>query len=216
MLMHSDQVTLPKDTGVTCDTAGMLISARAAQFHRILTNCEFTDSRCGLLDPEAGVLKAMQILRTTRERGTRIHLIGNGGSAGIASHVATDFVNVAQLRAYTLHDSSIFTCMANDYGYENAFARMLSQLATRHDVLIAISSSGRSANICNAAQTVKDMGGTVITLSGFDSANRLRRMGDINVWLDSRDYGFVEIGHQFVLHNIADRFGLENKDDRCL
>ena len=50
-------------------------------------------------------------------------------------------------------------------------------------------------------------GGAVITLSGFAADNPLRALGDFNVWLDSIDYGFVEIGHQFVLHNVADRFG---------
>jgi D-sedoheptulose 7-phosphate isomerase len=212
MLMDSHEAQLTEDTSAGSCNAGMMIGVRAAQFHALLTNCEFTDSSGRLLDLEAGVLRAMQILRAIRERGSRVHLIGNGGSAGIASHVATDFVNVAKLRAHTLHDSSIFTCMANDYGYENAFARMLLHLASKHDALIAISSSGRSANICNAAETVKNMGGTVITLSGFDSANTLRGMGDLNIWLDSCDYGFVEIGHQFMLHNVADRFGLENKE----
>ena len=80
-------------------------------------------------------------------------------------------------------------------------------MAKPGDALVAISSSGKSPNICNAAAQVRGSGGTVITLSGFASDNPLRRLGDINIWLDSTDYGFVEIGHQFVLHNVADRFG---------
>jgi D-sedoheptulose 7-phosphate isomerase len=66
-----------------------------------------------------------------------------GGSAAVASHSVTDFVNVAGLRAMTLHESSLITCMANDYGYENAFARILSTLARPKDMLIGISSSGQ-------------------------------------------------------------------------
>ena len=63
------------------------------------------------------------------------------------------------------------------------------------------------ADIRNAAAQMTSSGGTVITLSGFASDNPLRALGDINIWLDATDYGFVEIGHQFVLHNVADRFG---------
>jgi D-sedoheptulose 7-phosphate isomerase len=192
------------------DNPDMSLGARAAQFQALLAASEFTDGN-GRLSPEDGIARAMQILRAARERSSHVYLVGNGGSAGIASHATTDFVNVAKLRAQTVHDSSLLTCMANDYGYENAFARILSQLAGRDDVLVAISSSGKSANIRNAAAAVRQKGGQVLTLSGFERGNPLRVMGDLNIWLDSRDYGFVEIGHQFILHNIADRFGWEHK-----
>lgn len=191
------------------------LAARAAQFQTLLAVCEFTDSRQARLAGDDGILHAMQLLRQARERGSSVYIVGNGGSAGVASHATTDFVNVAKLRAQTIHDSSILTCMSNDYGYENGFARILAQLARPGDVLVAISSSGKSQNIRNAADTVRQNGGTVLTLSGFDRDNPLRRLGELNVWLDSRDYGFVEIGHQFVLHNIADRFGRELKKDRA-
>ncbi len=86
---------------------------------------------------------------------------------------------------------------------------LLAELARPADVLIAISSSGKSANIRNAASCVSGKGGSVITLSGFDARNPLRALGDLNIWVDSTDYGFVEIAHQFILHNVADRFGRE-------
>ncbi|MES2509946.1 MAG: SIS domain-containing protein [Pseudomonadota bacterium] len=136
----------------------------------------------------------------------RMYIVGNGGSAAIASHAVTDFANMAKISAFTLHDSSLLTCMTNDYGYEVAFARMLSLHAGEGDVLVAISSSGKSPNICNAVESFRRAGGgKVLTLSGFKSDNALRQLGDINVWLDSSDYGIVEIGHQFVLHNLSDR-----------
>ena len=209
--MDSEETQLLESTSVRRHADSLSLTARVAQFQALLAGCKFTEATGEILGLEAGIQRAMQILRGARERGSRVHLVGNGGSAGIASHVTADFVNVAKLRTHTLHDPSIFTCMANDYGYENAFARMLSLLAAKGDVLIAISSSGKSPNIHNAATTVKQMGGVVITLSGFDSTNALRDLGDLNIWLDSHDYGFVEIGHQFVLHNIADRFGREGK-----
>lgn len=150
---------------------------------------------------------AMRMLAQVRKSQNSVYVIGNGGSAGVASHAVIDFVNVAKLRAFTLHESALLTCMANDYGYENAFAKILAQMAKPGDVLIAISSSGNSKNIRNAAVQMTGNGGAVITLSGFVGSNPLRALGDINIWLDSCDYGFVEIGHQFILHNMSDRFG---------
>ena len=189
----------------------LTLTGRAEEFKSVLNASKFTDTAGASAALEDGLLRAVQILRTARDRGNSVYLVGNGGSAGVASHATTDFVNVVRLRAQTVHDSSLLTCMANDYGYENAFARILSTLARPDDVLIAISSSGKSPNICNAVTKVRELGGTVITLSGFAPDNPLRALGDLNVWLDSRDYGMVEIGHQFILHNIADRFGREGK-----
>ncbi|MBI3315827.1 MAG: SIS domain-containing protein [Candidatus Omnitrophica bacterium] len=154
---------------------------------------------------------ALDLLDRARQAKSAVYIIGNGGSSAIASHVITDFTNVAGLRARTLHESSLITCMANDYGYENAFARLLGAHAVKDDVLIAISSSGRSKNILNAADAMKTAGGRVLTLSGFDRDNPLRKTGDLNVWVDSHDYGLVEIGHLFLLHNLADRFGALKK-----
>jgi D-sedoheptulose 7-phosphate isomerase len=135
-----------------------------------------------------------------------LYLIGNGGSASVAAHATTDFFNVAKIRATTLHESSLLTCMANDFGYENAVARMLENLLNPGDIVIAISSSGNSMNMRNAAAIATQKGAYVVTLTGFSADNPLRRLGHKNIWLDSHDYGFVEVGHQFILHNIADRF----------
>jgi len=189
---------------------GMALAARLSELHSTIASMQVTDLTANALDTEAAIVKCLDMLRDLRRRNGSLYLIGNGGSAAVASHSVTDFVNVGQLRATTLHDSSLITCMANDFGYENAFARILATLARPGDALIAISSSGKSPNICNAAAKVRELGGIVITLSGFAPDNPLRVLGNINIWLDSRDYGMVEIGHQFVLHNVADRFRLEN------
>ena len=182
-------------------------ATRLAQFGTLVGDCEIRGRDGAAFDLESGIKAIVKALAGVRERQGSVYIIGNGGSAAVAAHVTIDFVNVAKLRAYTLHDASLLTCMANDYGYENAFARLLKQLAKPGDALVAISSSGRSANIRNAAAQVTENGGTVITLSGFAADNPLRTLGDLNVWVNSTDYGFVEIGHQFILHNVADRFG---------
>jgi D-sedoheptulose 7-phosphate isomerase len=157
---------------------------------------------------DAGIARFSTLLRDARRRGGNVYLIGNGGSAAVASHIANDFCNVAGLRATGLLDHSALTCFANDYGYDNVYSERLERMARPGDVLVAISSSGESENIVRAARAVRQRGGTPATLTGFGTGNRLRRLGDLNFWIDSDDYGLVEVGHLFMLHHLVDNIRL--------
>ena len=181
----------------------------AGQFRAILEKAEFSDHKGNSLDYKNGIQKNLKMLESLRDRGGNLFLVGNGGSAGVVSHILTDFINVNKLNARTLHESSLLSCMSNDYGYENSFSEPLSTLAREKDLLIAVSSSGRSPHIHNAVKSVKKTGGEAITLSGFSEDNPLRSMGDLNVWLDSTNYGLVEIGHLFYLHHISGHLKLK-------
>lgn len=185
----------------------MSLANRAQKFAVLLENCEITGKDGSPLGIEPGIAAVLRTLSLVRINAGSVYVIGNGGSAAVASHAVIDLINVAKLRAFTLHEPSVLTCIVNDYGYENAYSRILAHMARPGDVLIAISSSGRSANIRNAATQVANNGGSVITLSGFLHDNPLRSIGDVNIWLDDSDYGLVEVGHQFILHNISDRIG---------
>ena len=88
--------------------------------------------------------------------GNKIIFIGNGGSAGIASHLAIDFSKNGGLRALAFNDPSALTCLGNDLGYENVFAKQLEFHARPGDLLIAISSSGTSPNILSAVKEARD------------------------------------------------------------
>lgn len=183
----------------------MALEARVRQFAGVMESARVTRPGGEAPATEAAMRDLLALLKRWRESGATVYVIGNGGSAAVASHAVTDFLNVGRMRATTVHDSSLMTCMANDFGYEVAYANILKVMARPGDGLIAISSSGRSRNITNAVAAFREAGGTAVTLSGFAPDNPLRALGDYNVWLDSTDYGFVEIGHQFVLHNLADR-----------
>jgi D-sedoheptulose 7-phosphate isomerase len=189
----------------------MALSGRATTFGEIVRSVKITDADGVVSDTELALQQLVDLLIGLREKDGMLYVLGNGGSAAVASHAVTDFFNVGKIRATTVHDSSLLTCMANDFGYEVAYARILSTLAKPSDVLVAISSSGRSPNITNAVSAFRNVGGMAITLSGFNSDNALRKLGHHNIWLDSSDYGFVEVGHQFVLHNLADRLRLRAK-----
>ncbi|KAA3650510.1 MAG: SIS domain-containing protein [Bacteroidetes bacterium] len=152
-------------------------------------------------------LKVNEILKETKLTGNRIYLVGNGGSSGIVSHAAVDFLNACGFKAHAITDNSLLTCIANDYGYENVFSQPLDTLIDENDVLIAVSSSGNSMNIVNACQKAKEKGAIVLSFSGFKSDNKLRTQGDYNFWLNDMHYGRVEIGHSLLIHYITDNLG---------
>jgi D-sedoheptulose 7-phosphate isomerase len=182
------------------------LRSRIDKFSQIIGLTKIVNEQMQPYELEAAIVSLQDRLLKLKKNHQNLYIIGNGGSAGVAAHAVTDFFNVAKIRASTLHESSLLTCMANDFGYENAIARMLAQLLNSGDVVIAISSSGNSMNIRNAASIACEKGAYVVTLTGFSDENPLRRLGHMNIWLDSDDYGFVEVGHQFILHNVADRF----------
>lgn len=135
---------------------------------------------------------------------SRLFFIGNGGSAAIASHMTADFLKNGAMNICSLCDSAVITCMGNDYGYEFVFSQQLATLAKESDLLIAISSSGKSQNIVNAVEVAKNKNLEVITLTGFDSNNPIRQMGDINIYVPCSKYGIVESIHNHILQEIVD------------
>ncbi|NCX93868.1 MAG: SIS domain-containing protein [Gammaproteobacteria bacterium] len=181
------------------------VSTRVDSFSQVLLATEITDLSFQSLSLEQGFWEIEALVRACRAESGTVYIVGNGGSAAIASHCVIDMVNMAKVRALSMLDPSVTTCISNDYGYEHVYERQLLQFATHRDVVIAISSSGKSKNILNAVAAARTCGAKVITLSGFGADNPLRRVGDFNLWLDAKDYGQVEIGHAFMLHNLTDR-----------
>ena len=134
----------------------------------------------------------------------RLIFIGNGGSASIASHLAVDFTKNAGIPAVAFNDVAMLTCLANDYSYEEVFARQLGFYATRRDLVVIISSSGRSPNVLKSAAAARNIGcRMLVTLSGMDPNNLLRTLGDLNFYVPCRDYGLVEIAHLALLHSVV-------------
>ena len=111
----------------------------------------------------------------------------------------------------------MLTCLGNDLGYDRVFAKQIELHARSGDFLVAISSSGGSPNILNAVQAAQSTGCTVITLSGFKPDNALRSKGEVNFYIASDRYGFVEIGHLTICHAILDFLcGLPVAEERAL
>lgn len=140
----------------------------------------------------------------THDGGNKIMFIGNGGSAGIASHLAIDYSKNGGLRSQAFNDPAALTCLGNDLGYENVFAKQIDLHARPGDLLVAISSSGQSPNILAGVGVAQERGCQIVTYSGFSEDNALRQKGDLNFFVRSREYGFVEIAHLSLCHAMLD------------
>ena len=149
--------------------------------------------------------KAVSELHNVRARNGKVILVGNGGSAAMASHVAVDLTKAAGVRAVNFNEADLLTCFANDYGYEHWVEQALQFYADPADLVVLISSSGKSANISNGARKAKQMKLPVITLSGFEAGNPLRKLGDVNFWADSSAYNVVEMTHHIWLLALVDK-----------
>ncbi|OGW81888.1 MAG: phosphoheptose isomerase [Omnitrophica bacterium RIFCSPLOWO2_12_FULL_44_17] len=149
--------------------------------------------------------KSVKVIKNSSQKGGKIIIVGNGGSAAMASHVAVDLTKVAQVSAITFNDADLITCFANDYGYENWVEKGIEFYSAPDDVAVLISSSGKSENILRGAKKAKERGLKVLTFSGFNPNNPLRQIGNINFWVDSKEYNIVEMTHQAWLLGIVDK-----------
>lgn len=159
---------------------------------------------------------ALKILQATYENDGKIYLIGNGGSAAIASHFANDLNKTVfgykgdkkakRFQAISLADNtSALTSWANDVGYESVFAEQLKNFAQEKDTLFAISSSGNSPNIIKAAEIAKSLNMSIIGLVGFNGG-KLFSLSDAKIHVPSSKYAIVESAHDDICHLITTYF----------
>ena len=154
--------------------------------------------------PFPSMEKLWKMVEKAREQGSTVHFIGNGGSAAIASHMAIDYSKNGRLPSLAFNDGAALTCLGNDLGFENVFAEQLKLHARPGDLVFAISSSGSSPNILAAVQQAQEADCQVVTLSGFSPDNPLRKKGLLNWYVNSPEYGFVELSHLVICHLILD------------
>jgi D-sedoheptulose 7-phosphate isomerase len=138
---------------------------------------------------------------------TEIVLIGNGGSNAIASHMAVDYTKFLNKRCYVPNASDMLSMMTNDYGVENMYSKFIEYNYSPNQLVILISSSGNSTNIVNAADKCNELNIPMVLLSGFSPMNKLNLLEykniRMNYWVDSTNYGEVEMAHHIFLHSIV-------------
>jgi D-sedoheptulose 7-phosphate isomerase len=178
-----------------------------------LLSAEATDHANGSLKLDAAASKSITLLREVSDSGGKILLVGNGGSAAVASHMQNDLSKAGGIPALVFTEQPLLTALINDDGYDSAYESMVKIWARPNDVLIAISSSGRSDNILRACHAMEQAGGHIITFSGFAPDNPLRSTGDVNFYVGSSSYGIVETAHAALGHYLTDAIaGLLDED----
>jgi phosphoheptose isomerase len=155
------------------------------------------------------VNRAAELLVAAYERGSAVFACGNGGSAAVANHMQCDHVKGIRTgtdllpRVISLStNSEVITALANDIGYEQVFTYQLQSQSRPGDVLLAISSSGKSPNIVGAIEWARANGVHTIALTGF-GGGASRTTADASIHVDSTNYGVIEDLHQATMHFLA-------------
>jgi phosphoheptose isomerase len=153
--------------------------------------------------------RAAAILLEAYTSGARVFCCGNGGSAAIANHLQCDHMKGVRTatdlapRVVSLsHSVELITAIANDMAYEDIFVYQLQSQSGPGDVLIAVSSSGRSPNIVRALTWARDHGLRTIALTGFGGGDA-RAVAEVTIHVDGTNYGIVEDLHQAIMHALA-------------
>lgn len=177
-----------------------------------LRNVAVTDRSGAALTSADGVARWVAMTRDVHERGGQLYFIGNGGSAGMASHMAADACKNGHLRAMAFNDPAMLTATSNDTAFDHAFSLPLQRIGRRGDQVIAITSSGNSPNVVRALDTCRTIGIEAITLTAMQPDNRARSLGDLNFYVALGRYGWAESAHQVILHYWFDQYLCEHRD----
>ena len=169
----------------------------------MLLSIEVTDNHGAHISLDAGAESSVQMIADTRSADRKILLAGNGGSSAIVSHVQNDLCKATGVRAMVFTEQPLLTALANDEGYASVFEWPINMWADPKDLFVTVSSSGQSENIVRGLNAAKSKGCTLITLSGFDPDNASRQMGDLNFYVPSSVYAYVETAHTALAHYIT-------------
>ena len=152
---------------------------------------------------------AVNMIIKTIEKGKKIVIFGNGGSAADAQHMAAEFVGRYLIERDSLPaialttDTSALTGIGNDYGFEKVFARQCDALVNNGDLVIAISTSGKSPNIIEVIKTSKNKNAKIILLTGKNN-NKLKHLTDITIRVPSNETPRIQESHRIIIHIICE------------
>ena len=152
---------------------------------------------------------AVNVIVKTIEKGKKIVIFGNGGSAADAQHMAAEFVGRYLIERDSLPaialttDTSALTGIGNDYGFEKVFARQCDALVNNGDLVIAISTSGKSPNIIEGIKTSKNKNAKIILLTGKNN-NKLKHLTDITIRIPSNETPRIQESHRIIIHIICE------------
>ena len=151
------------------------------------------------------LISLKKIIIDNAKKGKKILVFGNGGSAAIASHFTVDLTKNARVRATNFNEANLITCLSNDYGYNQWVSKAIELYMDKGDLIFFISSSGSSKNMINAVKIAKKKKARkIVSFTGFNTNNPLKKKSDLNFWVNSRAYNHVENIHQIWLLSLVD------------
>ena len=149
-------------------------------------------------------VKIKKVFKQVSQDGGKIIFVGNGASASLASHAATDLTKQGKIKSIAFNDHNLITALSNDYGYEKWVEKALSFYSSPKDMLVLISVSGESPNLINALNYAKKNSLITLSITGSSKENTLRTSTDYSLWVDSKSYNVVESIHTIWVTLIID------------
>ncbi len=162
-----------------------------------------------LFDLDAQVAKAADLIEESLRAGNKLLVCGNGGSAADASHFATEFVvrftkdRPAYPAICLSGDGGLLTAAGNDYGFDEVFARQVAAFGLQGDVLICLTTSGKSRNVERALEQAKDHKLKTIAFLGRDGGSTIG-MADVDLLVRSESTARIQEAHQLLLHVLCE------------
>ena len=152
------------------------------------------------------ILKLRNAIHDTHVKKGKLIFIGNGASASLASHAATDFTKQAKIPSIAFNDHNLITALSNDYGYQNWVAKAIEFYAGPSDMVIFISVSGESSNLIEGINFAKKNSLLTASLTGASKTNSLKKESEYSLWVNSKAYNIVESIHTIWITLIIDLF----------
>lgn len=185
-------------------------------YFRAVTDTQITDALGNIVEQEDALDQLSALSGDIRDNSKKQYLVGNGASMAFSDHMAIDWSKNGRVPTHSFSNTALLTALGNDLGIKELFAFAISTYADEGDLLIAISSSGNSANILEAIKVARQKHMRVVTFSGLKPDNQARKLGDLNFYVPAKTYGIVECAHQLLLHMWLDHYmGITEWDRAC-
>ena len=144
-------------------------------------------------------------IKSTKKKGGKVFIVGNGGSISTAAHISVDLTKNAKVKTFQLYNNNLITCYSNDYGYEKWVSKAIDHFLNSKDLVIFLSVSGNSKNLLNAAKNCIKKKINAVALTGHSRKNKLNKIVKNNFWVNSKSYNQVEIIHFIILCLVVDK-----------
>ena len=155
---------------------------------------------------DKSIIKLRNAIFETNQNNGKLIFVGNGASASLASHAATDFTKQAKIPSVAFNDHNLITALSNDYGYRNWVAKAIEFYSNPNDMVIFISVSGESSNLIEGIDFANKISLSTTSLTGANKTNSLKGKSQYSLWVNSNAYNIVESIHTIWITLIIDLF----------